>query len=93
MGEMTSIRPALSVTVNLRLKTIPQALYLITENLKKIEERGSRVRFPAGAGNFSLRRRVQNGSGDRPASYPMGTRGSFLGGKAAGSQRWPLTSI
>jgi hypothetical protein len=38
-----------------------------------------------GAGNFSLRHRVQNGSGAHPASYPMGTRGSFLGGKAAGS--------
>jgi hypothetical protein len=28
-----------------------------------------------------------------PASYPMGTRGSFPGGKAAGSWSWPLTSI
>jgi hypothetical protein len=27
----------------------------------------------------------QNGSGAHPASYPMGTRGSFSGGKAAGS--------
>jgi hypothetical protein len=48
------------------------------------DERGSRVRFPAGAGNFSLNHRVQNGSGAHPASYPMGTRGSFSGGKAAG---------
>jgi hypothetical protein len=32
-----------------------------------------------GAGNLSLRHRVQNGSGVRPASYPMGTR-SFLPG-------------
>jgi hypothetical protein len=38
--------------------------------------RGSRVRFPAGAGNFSLRHRIQNGSGAHPTSYPMGTRGS-----------------
>jgi hypothetical protein len=45
----------------------------------------SRVRFLAGAGNFSLHHRVQNGSGAHPASYPMGTRGSFPGGKAAGS--------
>jgi hypothetical protein len=30
-----------------------------------------------------LRDRVQNGSGAHPASYPMGTRGSFSGGKAA----------
>jgi hypothetical protein len=50
-----------------------------------LDDRGSRVRFPAGAGNFSLHYRVQNGSGSRPASYPMGTRGSFSGGKAAGA--------
>jgi hypothetical protein len=38
---------------------------------------GSRVRFPAGAGNFSLHHRVQNNSGAHSASYPMGTRVSF----------------
>jgi hypothetical protein len=48
-----------------------------------LEDRGSRVRFPVGAGNFSLHHRVKNGSGAHPASYPMGTRGSFLWGKAA----------
>jgi hypothetical protein len=42
------------------------------------------VRFPAGAGNFSLRHRVQTGSGDHPASYPMGTGDSFRGSNAAG---------
>jgi hypothetical protein len=48
-----------------------------------LEDRGCRVRFPAGAGNFSLHHRcVQNGSGAHPPSYPMGTRGSFPGGKA-----------
>jgi hypothetical protein len=50
-----------------------------------LDDRGSRVRFPAGAGNFSLHHRVQNGSGAHPASYPVGTRDSFPGGKAAGS--------
>jgi hypothetical protein len=50
-----------------------------------LDDRGSRVRFPAGAGNFSLHHRVQNGSGAYPASYPMGTRGSFPVGKAAGA--------
>jgi hypothetical protein len=50
-----------------------------------LEDRGSSVRFPTGAGNFSLHHCVQNGSGARPASYPMGTRGSFPGGKAAGA--------
>jgi hypothetical protein len=48
-----------------------------------LDDRGSRFRFPAEAGNFSLHPRVQNGSGVHPASYPMGTRGSFPGGKAA----------
>jgi hypothetical protein len=50
-----------------------------------LDDRGSRVRFPAGAGNFSLHHRVQNGSGAHPASYPMGTRGSFPVGKMAGA--------
>jgi hypothetical protein len=36
-----------------------------------LDDRGSRVRFPAGAGNFSLHHRVQNGSGAHPASYPL----------------------
>jgi hypothetical protein len=39
-------------------------------------------RFPAGAGNFALRYRVQTGSGTHPASFPMGTWGSFPGGEA-----------
>jgi hypothetical protein len=50
-----------------------------------LDDRGSRFRFPAGAGNFSLHNRVQNGSGAHPASYPMDTRSSFPGGKAAGA--------
>jgi hypothetical protein len=50
-----------------------------------LDDRGSRVRFPVGAGNFSLNHRVQNGSGAHPASYRKGTRGSFRGGKAAGA--------
>jgi hypothetical protein len=40
-----------------------------------LDDWGSGVRFPAGAGNFSLHRRVQNGSEAHPASYPMGTGG------------------
>jgi hypothetical protein len=50
-----------------------------------LDYRGSRVRFPAGVGNFSLHHRVQNGSGAHPASYPMGARDSFPGDKAAGA--------
>jgi hypothetical protein len=45
-----------------------------------LDDRGSRVRFPAVAGNISLHHHVQNGSGAHPASYLMGTGGSFLGG-------------
>jgi hypothetical protein len=40
---------------------------------------------PAGAGNFSLHHRIQNGSGAHPASYAMGTTGSFPGSEAAGA--------
>jgi hypothetical protein len=50
-----------------------------------LDDLGSRVRFQAGAGNFSLHHRVQNGSGAHPASYLMGMRGSFLGGRAVGA--------
>jgi hypothetical protein len=57
------------------------------------DDRGSRVHFPAEAGNFSLHHRVQNGSGAHPASYPMRTGGSFPGGEAAGAWSWPLTSM
>jgi hypothetical protein len=35
------------------------------------------VRVPAEAGNFPLHHCIQTGSGAHPASYPMGTRGSF----------------
>jgi hypothetical protein len=58
-----------------------------------LDDRGSRVQVPAGARNFSLHHRVQNGSGAHRAYYPVGTRGSFRGGKAAGAWSWPLTSI
>jgi hypothetical protein len=50
-----------------------------------LDDRGSRVRFPTGAGNFSLHHSVQTGSGAHAASYPMGTRGSFPRDKAAGT--------
>jgi hypothetical protein len=36
-----------------------------------LDEWGSRVRFPAGAGNFSLQHCIQTGSGAHPASYTM----------------------
>jgi hypothetical protein len=51
----------------------------------ELDDRGSSVRFPEGAGNFSLYHCIQNGTGAHPASYPIGTGGSFSGGKAAGA--------
>jgi hypothetical protein len=52
----------------------------------RLHNRGSKLRFPAEAGNFSLHHRVQNDSGAHPASHPLGTRGSFPGGKAGGRE-------
>jgi hypothetical protein len=46
-----------------------------------LDDRGSRVRFPAGTENFSLHHRVQNGSGAHPASNPMDTGPLSLGVK------------
>jgi hypothetical protein len=73
---------------NYEVKWIAQIVF----NLCKCDDWGSRVWFPAGAGNFSLHHGVQNGSGAHPASYPMGIRGSFPGGKAAGAWGWPPPS-
>jgi hypothetical protein len=39
----------------------------------------AKVRFPAGARDFSLLHSMQTGSGVHPASYPVGTEGSFPG--------------
>jgi hypothetical protein len=50
-----------------------------------LDDRTIGVRFPVGAGNCSLRHRVQTGSGAHPASYPMGIGNSFTGSKAAGA--------
>jgi hypothetical protein len=51
-----------------------------------LDDRGSKVRFPVGGGNFSLHHRLQNGSGAHPASYPMGTRALSLGVKRPGRE-------
>jgi hypothetical protein len=45
----------------------------------------SRFRLSARDGYFSLHNRFQNGSGAHPASYLIGTSGSFSGGKVAGA--------
>jgi hypothetical protein len=41
-------------------------------------------------GFFSLRCRVQTSCGARPASYPMGTGGSYMRGKAVGAWSWVM---
>jgi hypothetical protein len=46
-----------------------------------------------GQGFFTLRYRVQTGSGVHPVSYPVGSGGLFSGGKAVGAWNWVLTSI
>jgi hypothetical protein len=46
-----------------------------------LDDRAMEVRSPTGA-DFSSSPCVQTGSGAHPASYPMGTGGSFPGGKA-----------
>jgi hypothetical protein len=51
-----------------------------------LEDRMIGVRIPAGAGNFSLRYRVQIGSEAHPASYPIGTRIPSLGVKRPGRE-------
>jgi hypothetical protein len=58
-----------------------------------LDDRDSRVQFLAGAGNFSLHYRVQNGTGAHPASYLLGTGGYFPGDKAPGAWSWLLTSV
>jgi hypothetical protein len=50
------------------------------------------VRVPTGSGNSSHHHRVQSGSGAHLAFYTIG-RVLSLWGKAAGSWRWPFTSI
>jgi hypothetical protein len=51
-----------------------------------LDDRGSRVRFPAGAGKFSLHHRVQNGSVAHSASYPMGSGALSLRVKRPGRE-------
>jgi hypothetical protein len=47
-----------------------------------LDDRAIEVRSPTGEEDFSSSPCVQTGSGAHPASYPMGTGGSFPGGKA-----------
>jgi hypothetical protein len=51
-----------------------------------LDYRGSRVRFLAGAGNFSLHHRVQNGSGSHPAPIQWVLGALSLGVKQPGRE-------
>jgi hypothetical protein len=51
-----------------------------------LDDRMMRVRFPAGAGNFSLQHHVQTGSGTHTASYPMGAGAVSLGVRRPGRE-------
>jgi hypothetical protein len=66
--------------------------YMISAAVKSGPDWTTGVQFPAGVmiGFFSLRHRVQNGSGAHSASYTMGTRGLFTQGKS--DRRVKLTS-
>jgi hypothetical protein len=67
---------------------LPQYASMAWCSVKK-KSAGTNLRLPF----VALHHRVQNGSGAHPASYPMDTRVSFPGGKAARAWSWPLTSI
>jgi hypothetical protein len=55
----------------------------LTVAVRLLYGRGSRVRFPAGAGN-SFHHRVQNSSGAHPASYQIVPRALSLAVKRPG---------
>jgi hypothetical protein len=52
----------------------------------KLNDRNSRVRFPAGSENFSLLHSAQTGSGAHPASYSLSIGISFPGVKLPGRE-------
>jgi hypothetical protein len=66
------------------LVTLCENRFLHKEEI--VDDRGSRVRFPVGAGNFSLHHRVQNGFGAHPASYPTVPGALSLGVKRSGRE-------
>jgi hypothetical protein len=72
---------------------VPFTFYGIDLNLLKCSLEYYFILYTSrrGAGNFSPHHRVQTGSDAHPAFYPMGTGGSFPGGKAAWAWSWPLT--
>jgi len=56
----------------------------------RLDNWGSGVWFPVGAGNFSLLHCVQTSSGAHPVSYPMDIEGYYPPGKVGWAWNWPL---
>jgi hypothetical protein len=75
----------IGTSLTLELFSVSETLAVLFRVAVGLNDRMIGVRFPAGAGNFSVRHHVQTGSGAHPTSYPMGTGGSFPEGKAAGA--------
>jgi hypothetical protein len=69
------------------------AVQPVAIKLRYMYNRGIAVRFPEGVRDFHLLYSVKTGSGTHPASYRVGTGGSFHGDRTAGTWSWPLTSI
>jgi hypothetical protein len=78
VNEQNSVRAS---STNAQYVTLPGSVGIATGY--RLDDRGSGIRFPVDVGSFSLLHCVQTGSGAHPASYTIGTGGSFLGGKVA----------
>jgi hypothetical protein len=77
--------PLLAVTSCTRL------YWTCSENVTQMPRIAQSLKLLHGQ-HYSPLNSVQTGSGAHPASYPLGTRVSFTGSKAAGAWSWPLTS-
>jgi hypothetical protein len=74
-------RPERSTTYHIKYLLLFSSSGSIVSNYGR-DDRAIEVRSPTGAEDFSSSPCVQTGSGAHPASYPMGTGGSFPAGKA-----------
>jgi hypothetical protein len=75
------------ISTELRIWPIAQSVWWLALGLDDRDSITGRSR------DFSLRHRIQTGSGIHPTSFPLGRVLSFLGGKVTGAWSWPLTSI
>jgi hypothetical protein len=81
------ISDSLKVQQSKRIQPLLHSVKELKRNTSScLDDRGSRVRFPAGAGNFSLHHRVKNGSRAHPASYQWVPGALSLGVKRSGRE-------